>query len=557
MITSLHIENYALIDCLDMDFHKGFSVITGETGAGKSIILGAIGLLLGQRADSKSIMAGASKCVIEAEFDVEECGLSSFFSNNDIDFDGKTCIVRRELTATGKSRSFVNDSPAPLSLLKELGDKLIDIHSQHQNLLLNKENFQLGVLDIIGNNSERFAAYSETYKTYKSLCSALERAVEDARRNSEDEEFVRFQYEQLESANLVEGEQDLLEAESDILTHAEDIKGGLYRAKSCLASESDSDDALQMLKQCASALHGVENLHVASAELANRIDSCYIELKDIAEEIENHIESVEYNPERLVYVNDRLSLIYSLEKKHKVESLEELLVIKDDLEARLNSISHSDENIEILRKERDAAYSRVVEEAEALSQSRRCAAEVVQSKMTDYLLPLGMPNVRFSVDMSLREAPDATGLDKVAFLFSANKNSPMQDVSSVASGGEIARVMLSLKALIAGAVQMPTIIFDEIDTGVSGAIAEKMAHIMQEMGANDRQVISITHLPQIAALGSHHYKVYKVDNDDATISHIVELDKEQRVTEIANMLSGENITDAAISNAKELLGISC
>lgn len=557
MITSLHIDNYALIDCLDMDFHKGFSVITGETGAGKSIILGAIGLLLGQRADSKSIMAGASKCVIEAEFDVEECGLSSFFSNNDIDFDGKTCIVRRELTAAGKSRSFVNDSPAPLSLLKELGDKLIDIHSQHQNLLLNKEKFQLGVLDIIGNNTERFAAYSETYKTYKSLCSALERAVEDARRNSEDEEFVRFQYEQLESANLVEGEQDLLEAESDILTHAEDIKGGLYRAISCLASDSDSDDALQMLKLCASALHGVENLHVASAELANRIDSCYIELKDIAEEIENHIDSVEYNPERLVYVNDRLSLIYSLEKKHKVESLEELLVIKDDLEARLNSISHSDENIEILRKERDAAYSKLVEEAEALSQSRRCAAEIVQSKMTDYLLPLGMPNVRFAVDMGLREAPDATGLDKVAFLFSANKNAPMQDVSNVASGGEIARVMLSLKALIAGAVQMPTIIFDEIDTGVSGAIAEKMAHIMQEMGANDRQVISITHLPQIAALGSHHYKVYKVDNDDATISHIVKLDKEQRVTEIANMLSGENITDAAISNAKELLGISC
>lgn len=555
MITSLHIENYALIDCLDMDFHKGFSVITGETGAGKSIILGAIGLLLGQRADSKSIMAGASKCVIEAEFDVAECGLSSFFSNNDIDFDGRTCIVRRELTAAGKSRSFVNDTPAPLSLLKELGDKLIDIHSQHQNLLLNKENFQLGVLDIMGGNAERFATYCETYKTYKSLCSALERAEEDARKNSEDEDFVRFQYEQLESANLAEGEQDLLEAESDILTHAEDIKGGLYRAKSCLASEGDSDDALQMLKQCASALHGVENLHVVSAELANRIDSCYIELKDIAEEIEGHIESVEYNPERLAFVNDRLSLIYSLEKKHKVESLEELLVIKDDLEARLNSISHSDENIEMLRKECDAAYLKLMGEAEVLSQSRRCAAEVVQSKMIEYLLPLGMPNVRFSVDMNLREAPDATGLDKVAFLFSANKNAPMQDVSNVASGGEIARVMLSLKALIAGAVQMPTIVFDEIDTGVSGAIAEKMAHIMQEMGANDRQVISITHLPQIAALGSHHYKVYKVDSEDATISHIVELDEEQRVTEIANMLSGENITDAAISNAKELLGM--
>lgn len=555
MITSLHIENYALIDRLDIEFHNGFSVITGETGAGKSIILGAIGLLLGQRADSKSIMSGAAKCVIEAEFDMDGCGLLPFFRDNDIDFDGGTCIIRRELTSAGKSRSFINDTPASLSLLKELGDKLIDIHSQHQNLLLNKENFQLGILDIIAGNADRLARYSETFRTYKSLCQTLEQAIEDSRKNIEDEEFLRFQYEQLASANLVEGEQDQLESELDMLTHAEDIKGGLFRAKSCLLSDSDTDDALLMLKQCASALHGVENLHVGSAELANRIDSCYIELKDIAEEIEAHIDGVEHNPERLVYVNDRLSLIYSLEKKHKVETLEELLNVKDEFESRLNSISNSDENIEMLRKERDAVYSRLLGEAEDLSLHRREAANLVESKMVEYLLPLGMPNVRFAVEMGIRETPDAMGADKVSFLFSANKNAPMQDVSNVASGGEIARVMLSLKALIAGAVQMPTIIFDEIDTGVSGAIAEKMAHIMREMGANNRQVISITHLPQIAALGAHHYKVYKVDDEHVTTSHIKELDEDQRITEIANMLSGENITDAAISNAKELLGV--
>lgn len=555
MIKSLHIENYALIECLDIELHEGFSVITGETGAGKSIILGAIGLLLGQRADSKAIMSGASKCVIEAEFEVSGCGLDRFFADNDVDFDGNVCIVRRELTSAGKSRSFVNDTPSPLSLLKELGDKLIDIHSQHQNLLLNKENFQLGILDTVGGNAETLAEYSEIYKSYKNLCAELEKAEEEARRNSEDEEFVQFQYDQLETANLTDGEQYDLEAELDVLTHAEDIKGGLFRAKNCLASEEDAADALQMLKQCASALHGVENLHVSSAELANRIDSCYIELKDIADEIDSHIEGIEYNPERLAFVNDRLSLIYSLEKKHKVESLEELLVIKDELEARLNSISHSDENIEMLRRERDTTHAQLLEVAAELSRMRKEAAAKVESRMVDYLLPLGMPNVRFSVEMSERETPDSKGMDKVAFLFSANKNAPLQEVSNVASGGEIARVMLSLKALIAGTVQMPTIIFDEIDTGVSGAIAEKMAHIMREMGACNRQVISITHLPQIAALGSHHYKVYKVDGEDATTSHIAELNNEQRITEIANMLSGENITDAAISNAKELLGL--
>lgn len=553
MIKSIHIENYALIEHLDIDLHPGFSVITGETGAGKSIILGAIGLLLGQRADSKSIKNGKAKCVVEAGFMIEDYGLESFFEENDIDFDGSECIIRRELTSAGKSRAFINDTPAQLSLLKELGDKLIDVHSQHQNLLLNKENFQLNVLDIIAGNADRNAHYSSVFMRYMALCSMLDNAIEEAERNKTDEDFLQFQYDQLEAANLSEGEQAELEAEAEMLSHAEEIKSGLYRAKGCLSSDADADDVLRMMKQSLASLQSVSSVFSEAGTLASRIDSCYIELKDIADEIDSHIDSIDYNPERLDFVNERLNTIYSLEKKHKVDSVEELIAIKDDMASRLEGISNSDEHIERLRCERDEALAQVMECAEQLSEERKKAAEQVEKKMVDYLLPLGMPNVRFAVEFSRRETPAMSGLDKVAFLFSANKNGAMQNVAQVASGGEIARVMLSLKALIAGAVKLPTIIFDEIDTGVSGSIAEKMARIMQEMGGKNRQVISITHLPQIAALGSSHYKVYKTDDEDSTTSHIVELNHEQRVEEIANMLSGENITSAAIDNAKELL----
>lgn len=553
MIKSIHIENYALIEHLDIDLHSGFSVITGETGAGKSIILGAIGLLLGQRADSKSIKNGKAKCVVEAGFMIEDYGLESFFEENDIDFDGSECIIRRELTSAGKSRAFINDTPAQLGLLKELGDKLIDVHSQHQNLLLNKENFQLNVLDIIAGNADRNAHYTSVFMRYTALCSMLDNAIEEAERNKADEDFLQFQYDQLETANLSEGEQAELESEVEMLSHAEDIKSGLYRAKGYLSAETDADDVLRMMKQSLASLQSVSSVFSEAGTLASRIDSCYIELKDIADEIDSHIDSIDYNPERLDFVNERLNTIYSLEKKHKVDTVEELIAIRDDMARRLEGISNSDEHIERLRRERDDAFAQVMECAEQLSEERKKAAEQVEKKMVDYLLPLGMPNVRFAVEFSRRETPVMSGLDKVAFLFSANKNGAMQNVAQVASGGEIARVMLSLKALIAGAVKLPTIIFDEIDTGVSGSIAEKMARIMQEMGGKNRQVISITHLPQIAALGSSHYKVYKTDDEDSTTSHIVELSHEQRVEEIANMLSGENITSAAIDNAKELL----
>ncbi len=553
MIKSLYIENYALIDRLNIDLHPGFSIITGETGAGKSIILGAIGLLLGQRADSKSIKNGASKCIIEAGFNIADYGLDNFFETNDIDFDGSECIVRRELTSAGKSRAFINDTPVALGLLKEIGDKLIDVHSQHQNLLLNKENFQLNVLDIIGDNSTRLSSYSEAYALYKHLCAEYEAAVVEADKNRADEEFLQFQFDQLYSANLVVGEQAELEAESELLTHTEDIKTGLFRAKNCLSTDGEGDDALMLLKLSMSALHGVSSMFAEADELVKRLDSCYIELKDMADEMDSRLDSLEYNPERLAYVNERLSAIYSQEKKHHVDTVEQLLDIQTDLERRLNNISNSDEHIAELQSKRDEAYAKLLSLAEELSVCRQSAAKVVETKMVDYLLPLGMPNVRFAVEVTRRDVPDASGVDKVAFLFSANKNGVMQSVAQVASGGEIARVMLSLKALIAGAVKLPTIIFDEIDTGVSGSIAEKMARIMKEMGNKNRQVISITHLPQIAALGTSHYKVYKTDDEHSTTSHIVELTMEQRVEEIANMLSGENITEAAISNAKELL----
>ncbi len=553
MLKSLYIENYALIDRLNIDLHPGFSIITGETGAGKSIILGAIGLLLGQRADTKAIKNGATKCIIEAGFNIADYGLEPFFDTNDIDFDGSECIIRRELTSAGKSRAFINDTPVSLALLKEIGDTLIDVHSQHQNLLLNKENFQLNVLDIIGDNKQRLADYAATYADYRKLCAELNNAIEEAERNKTDEEFLQFQFDQLNSASLTAGEQEELEAESELLSHTEDIKGALYRSKSCLASEGDSNDALQILKQATSTLQSISTMYADADELAQRIDSCYIELKDVADEIDSRLDNLEFNPERLDYVNERLSLIYSLEKKHHVDTVEQLIQIKEELEKRLNNISNSDEHIAELQSQCDETYALVLDKATALSASRVKAAKTVESKMIDYLLPLGMPNVRFSVETARRDTPDASGIDKVAFLFSANKNGAMQSVAQVASGGEIARVMLSLKALIAGAVKLPTIIFDEIDTGVSGSIAEKMARIMKEMGDSNRQVISITHLPQIAALGTAHYKVYKTDDETSTTSHIIELTPEQRITEIANMLSGENITEAAISNAKELL----
>ena len=557
MIRHLHIENYALIEHLDIDFNEGFSVITGETGAGKSIIIGAIGLILGQRADSRSLKTGTSRCVVEITFDVSNYQLGTFFKENDFDFDGKECLIRRELTSAGKSRAFINDTPASLTQLKELGEQLIDIHSQHKNLLLGKEDFQLSILDIVAEHQALLSTYQQEYTAYRQLNKQWEEAQEEARNNKEDEDYLRFQVDQLADAQLKEGEQAELEEESETLEHAEEIKSSLYAAADHLQSSTDGTDVLGLLKQGISELHSISSVYSSADELAERIDSCYIELKDVANELESQAEDVEYNPNRLEQVNDRLNTIYTLQKKHGVETVEELLTLQATLEEKLMRITNSDDFIEELRQKMEVQREKALTLAKQLSKGRKEVAKKVEKEMEERLLPLGMPNVQFKCSVVANpSALTSTGFDQVQFLFNANKSGELKPVSQIASGGEIARVMLSLKALIAGAVKLPTIIFDEIDTGVSGSIAEKMARIMKEMGDQDRQVISITHLPQIAALGSHHYKVYKEDTSDTTLSHIIPLNDEQRVEEIAHMLSGEQLTQAALDNAQELLKMS-
>lgn len=550
MLHSLYIQNYALIEQLDINIDSGFSVITGETGAGKSIILGAIGLLLGQRADVKSIRTGASKCVIEARFDISAYGMQPFFEENELEYEAE-CILRREVSVSGKSRGFINDTPASLVQMKELGEQLIDVHSQHQNLLLNKEGFQLNVLDILSHNDEILCAYQGFYREWKQVQQDLAELVAQAQRDRADEDYIRFQFEQLEEARLVAGEQEELEQEADTLNHAEDIKAGLYRVGQML--HSDEGGLLSGLKECLNTMHGLQSVYPVADELVERLDSTYIELKDIAQEVAGKEEQIEFNPARLDEVNERLNLIYTLQQKHQVSTVDELLRLTDEYAAKLSAITSSDEQIEELKEHCEALYHKVQKQAALLTETRMAAAREVEKQMAARLIPLGMPNVRFRVEMGERKEPGMYGADTVNFLFSANKNGTLQSISSVASGGEIARVMLSVKAMIAGAVKLPTIVFDEIDTGVSGEIADRMADIMQEMGEQNRQVISITHLPQIAARGSAHYKVYKQDNETETNSHIRRLTDEERIEELAHMLSGATLTEAALNNAKALL----
>lgn len=553
MLRSLYIQNYALIEKLDIRFETGFSVITGETGAGKSIILGAIGLLLGQRADVKAIRQGASKCIIEARFDISSYGMQSFFDENELEYD-EECILRREVQASGKSRAFINDTPASLAQMKELGEQLIDVHSQHQNLLLNKEGFQLNVLDILAYNEDILADYHRAYTDWKLLEKELDELTARAEQSKADEDYIRFQLEQLEEAHLIEGEQGELEQESETLSHAEEIKAGLYRIGQTFSA--DEGGLLPVLKESAAMLSSLQKVYQPATELAGRVHSTYIELKDIVDEISTQSEDIEFNPVRLDEVNSRLNLIYSLEQKHRVQTVEELVRLTEEYRDKLATITSFDDRIVVLAARRDTQYDKVKKQAALLTKARAAAAREVEKQMASRLAPLGMPNVRFQVEMGLRKDPGMQGEDTVVFLFSANKNGALQNISSVASGGEIARVMLSIKAMIAGAVKLPTIVFDEIDTGVSGEIADRMADIMQEMGEQERQVISITHLPQIAARGRAHYKVYKRDNDMETNSHIRRLTDEERVEEIAHMLSGATLTEAALENAKALLGNS-
>ena len=551
MLKQLYIKNFALIGQLDMEFRQGFSVITGETGAGKSIILGAIALLLGQRADSKTVKAGCDKCIIEAHFDLSRYDFQKFFDDNDIEFDPEDCIIRRELTAAGKSRAFINDTPTPLSTLKELGENLVDVHSQHQNLLLGKQDFQRNVVDIIARNHTLLEQYGKEYLNLKDAERRLDDLRNDIERNRQNADFLAFQLRELTEASLTEGEKEELEQRNELLSHSEDIKTALYEADNLLSAD-EARSVTSNLKAAENALNRISGVLADAAELSQRLNSCAVEAKDIAEEVNSLLNKTEFDPNELDKVNERLDTIYSLEKKYKVQSVEELISLQQDLQLKINNIENSDEALDELAKEVEEKRQVCQAQADKLTVLREKAARTIEKEMQQRLMTLGMPNVRFEVKTEKGEL-DKTGQDKIDFQFSANTSTAPQPVATIASGGEIARVMLSLKAMISGAVKLPTIIFDEIDTGVSGKIAEKMANIMREMGDNERQVISITHLPQIAALGTTHYKVFKEETAQGTTSQMTMLDEGQRIGEIAQMLSGSDITEAAISNAKELL----
>lgn len=552
MLRNLHIQNYALIEALDLDFMEGFSVITGETGAGKSILLGAIGLLTGQRAETAAIRRGATKCVVEGTFDVSGYALQTLFEENDIEYDAE-CIVRREIAATGKSRAFINDTPVPLTILKQLGERLIDIHSQHQNLLLNTEGFQLHVLDTLSDDKSIRQKYTEAYRHYRDTAARLEALRTQLTGDQGDEEYIRFQLSQFDEWRLQEGEQEELEQELELLTHAEDIKESLYRIDTVLSG--DEGGQTSALRSVVSQLRSLSSIYPGAEEWHERMESLYIELKDIAEEVSDASESISFDPERQAWVEQRLDTIYTAQQKHRVGSVAELLEIAQRFRDTLLRIEESEERIAAMEQETAAALEALQQAAERLTAQRRAVGTTFEKEIAARLMELGMPNTRFAVDITPRRQPDSTGADSVAFLFSANKNGALQNIADVASGGEISRIMLSLKSIIATATAMPTLIFDEIDTGVSGAIAARMADIMEDIARHGRQVISITHLPQIAAKGTAHYKVYKEDTDDATVSHIRMLTTDERIGELAQMMSSGTLTEAAINNAREMLGL--
>lgn len=550
MLQSLFIRNFVLIDELHIRFDEGFSVVTGETGAGKSIILGALGLVLGQRADSKSIQSGADKCVVEAVFDVSAYQLEDFFLSHDLEYDAKNCILRRELMSSGKSRAFINDTPAPLSVVKALGDRLIDVHSQHQNLLLADTQFQMNVVDIMAKTESLLVAYRREYERYQDAVRQLEELEALAAKSRQDEDYLRFQVEELRAAQLTAGEQEELEAELETLSHTEEIKSALYKVTDNLIGEERG--VVQQLKE---ALHDVEALEAyfpKAKDFADRLRSAWTDMADLASETDVLKEDVEFDPNRLEWVNERLNTIYSLQQKHRVPSVEELLAIQQQLTTQLSAIDLFDEQMETLTKQRETIYEALMVQAGALTARRHEAATEIEQQLVDRMVLLGIPNTRFRIELWPKEKPSADGMDEVCFLFSANKNEALKPVAQTASGGEISRLMLCIKAMIAGFAALPAIIFDEIDTGISGEIADKMADIMQDLGQK-MQVITITHLPQIAAKGRAHYFVYKEDTAERTLTRIRLLTTGERVNEVARMLSGASLTDAAVANAKALL----
>lgn len=557
MLKHLYISNFTLINELDMNFNPGFSVITGETGAGKSIIIGAVSMLLGNRADLKMIRNGQDKCIVEAVFsisDYDQDFINRFLTDNDLDNNGDECILRREININGKNRAFINDTPVILASLKELGEHLLDIHSQHQNLMLNKEDFQLNVIDVFAQNKKILAEYQDLFKTYKSEASKLEELQAAISRIKENEDFLQFQNKELSEANLEEGEQENLEQQSELLTHAEEIKNTLYNADSLLSS--DEHNIITQLRSISDSMNNIQNVYPDAEVLTNRLNDCVIELKDISREIVSHVEDIDYDPEKLQAINSRLDTIYTLEKKYHTSNIPDLIKKHEEIKSQLSRIDNFDVDFKAQQDKVDRLKESCLKKANALTASRQKAARKVEKELAARLIPLGIPNVKFKIDMTQQKELTAKGLDRITYLFSSNSSSSLSPIAQVASGGEVSRVMLSLKAMMSRVTGLPTIIFDEIDTGVSGRVAEQMAHIMKEMGDNKHQVICITHLPQIAAIGSTHYKVTKTETSQGTNSLMTLLSPEERVKEIAQMLSGSDISSAAIENARTLLKLN-
>lgn len=557
MLKHLYISNFTLINELDMNFNPGFSVITGETGAGKSIIIGAVSMLLGNRADLKMIRNGKDKCIVEAVFsisDYDQDFINRFLTDNDLDNNGDECILRREININGKNRAFINDTPVILASLKELGEHLLDIHSQHQNLMLNKEDFQLNVIDVFAQNKKVLAEYQDLFKTYKSEASKLEEQQASISRIKENEDFLQFQNKELSEANLEEGEQESLEQQSELLTHAEEIKNTLYNADSLLSS--DEHNIITQLRSISDSMNNIQNVYPDAEVLTNRLNDCVIELKDISREIVSHVEDIDYDPEKLQAINSRLDTIYTLEKKYHTSNIPDLIKKHEEIKSQLSRIDNFDVDFKAQQDKVDRLKESCLKKANALTASRQKAARKVEKELAARLIPLGIPNVKFKIDMTQQKELTTKGLDRITYLFSSNSSSSLSPIAQVASGGEVSRVMLSLKAIMSRVTGLPTIIFDEIDTGVSGRVAEQMAHIMKEMGDNKHQVICITHLPQIAAIGSTHYKVTKTETSQGTNSLMTLLSPEERVKEIAQMLSGSDISIAAIENARTLLKLN-
>ncbi|MDR0413247.1 MAG: DNA repair protein RecN [Dysgonamonadaceae bacterium] len=551
MLKSLTIQNYALISRLAIDFSGGLSVITGETGAGKSIIIGALSLILGQRADAGAIKQNEEKCFIEGLFDVSSYeSLQSFFAEREWDYDAQNCILRREIWRSGKSRAFINDTPVNLNDLKELGAFLIDIHSQHQNLLLSNNRFQLQVLDVLSGNKALRDRFQDEYRSFLAIRKQLQELREKAARQASEQEYLLFQLQQLNEARLKEGEQSELETESETLRHIEEIKSGLHLIGHRLSN--DDGGILPALKEALQTAQSTGRIYPFSLGVAERLQTAYLDLEDLLSDVDSRQEKLELDPERLQQVNERLDLFYSLQQKHRVHSVEDLLALKNRLEGQLQEMENDGESIEKLQRQLDNAQREMLQLSEELSETRKSTAASLEKQLIGKVCVLGMPYMQFRCQISGKEFPDATGADDVSFLFSANRNGELKPVAQTASGGEISRLMLGIKALIAGATALPTIIFDEIDTGVSGETADKMGSIMHAMGSV-MQVIAITHLPQIAAQGDTQFFVYKDENSRQTETQIRRLSDDERIREIAQLLSGSELTNAAIENAKQLL----